>query len=78
MAVVLALALFFPLTTLAKVTSAIILIIFATINLALWRIKRRDPDPDGVGPRLPMWWPLLGLTGAVFVLAFQAWLALGF
>ena len=78
MVVVLVLALFFPLTTLAKITSAIILIIFATVNLALWRIKRRDPDLDGVGPRLPMWWPLLGLVGAVFVLAFQAWLALGF
>ena len=77
MAIVLALALFFPLTTLAKVTSAIILVVFATINLALWRIKLRDPDLDGVGPRLPIWWPLLGLVGAIFVLTFQAWLTFG-
>ena len=72
---VLILALFFPLTTLAKVTSAIILIIFATVNFALWRIKLRDPDLDGTGPRLPIWWPWLGFTAAVFVLLFQAWLA---
>ena len=77
MALVLMLAVFFPLTTLAKLTSVIILIIFATVNLALWRIKRRDPDLDGEGPRLPMWWPILGLTSAVFVLAFQAWITSG-
>jgi len=35
-------ALFFPLTTLAKATSFIILIIFTLINIALFRIKRRN------------------------------------
>jgi len=76
MGLVLILALFFPLTTLAKITSAIILVIFATVNLALWRIKRRDPDPDGEGPRLPMWWPLLAFAGCLFALAFQLWIFL--
>lgn len=72
--VILLLALLFPLTTLAKVTSGIILLIFFGVNLALWLIKRRDPDLDGEGPRLPNWLPLLGAIGAVAVLAFQMWL----
>ena len=75
MGMVLTLALFFPLTTLAKITSGIILVIFSAVNLALWRVKRRDPDLEGEGPRLPIWWPLLGVIGCVSVLAFQIWLA---
>jgi len=63
-----------PLTTLAKVTSAIILVIFGTVNLGLWRIKQRDPDLDGEGPRLPNWLPLVGMVGCVLVLSFQIWL----
>jgi amino acid transporter len=74
MVAVLILALFFPLTTLVKVTSAIILVIFGTVNLGLWRIKRRDPDLDGEGPRLPNWLPLVGMVGCVLVLSFQIWL----
>ena len=74
--VVLALALFLPLATLAKATSAIILVVFASVNGALVMIKRRDPDPDGEGPRLPAWLPSLGLVSCVAVLAFQLWLLL--
>lgn len=52
-----------PLTTLAEVTSFVILVVFATVNLALFRIKRHAP------PRaLPRWVPLLGfvvITGFV-------------
>lgn len=73
-AVILVLALLFPLTTLAKVTSAIILVIFGALNVALWRIKRRDPDPEGVGLRLPRWLPVVGALSATLVLAFQLWL----
>ena len=76
MGVILLLALFFPLTTLAKITSGIILVVFGAVNLALWRIKRRDPDLDGVGPRLPNWVPLAGSLSCLFVLAFQLWLVL--
>jgi len=71
--VVLALALFFPLTTLARVTSAIILAVFAMVSLALWRIKRRDPDLDGEGPRYPGWLPLLAAASCTGVLLFQGW-----
>ena len=73
---VLLLALFFPLTTLAKVTSGIILVVFTIVNLALWRIKRSNPDLDGDGIRIPNWLPLLaGLTCAV-ALTFQLWILL--
>ncbi|MBT8444989.1 MAG: APC family permease [Gammaproteobacteria bacterium] len=75
-AIVAALALFFPLTTLAKTTSAIILLIFAGVNLALWRVKGRDPDPDGDGPRYPRALPLAGFAICIAVLAFQGWLLL--
>lgn len=75
-AIVLALALFFPLTTLAKITSSVILIVFATVNLALWRIKRRDPDEGGAGPRFPPPLPLVAFAATVLVLGFELWLAL--
>ena len=74
--IVAALALFLPLTTLAKSTSAIILLIFAGVNLALWLVKGRDPDPAGDGPRYPRWLPLAGCVISLSVLAFQGWLLL--
>jgi amino acid transporter len=72
--VIMLLALLFPLTTLAKVTSGIILVIFCGVNLALWVIKQRDPDRNGEGLRLPQWLPLLGAIGSASVLVFQIWL----
>lgn len=45
---VLLFALALPLAALAKVTSAMVLVVFALVNLALIRIKRRDPAPPGV------------------------------
>lgn len=68
---VLVLALYFPLTTLAKTTSAIILLVFAAVNLALWRIKRDDPDPYGAEPRFPRWLPLVSFIVTISVLLFQ-------
>lgn len=70
------LAIFFPLTTLAEITSSIILVIFASVNLALWRIKGSDPDPRGEGPRYPRWLPLAGFLASAAVLLFNAWLVL--
>ena len=72
--VILVLAVLFPLTTLAKVTSAIILVVFGALNVALWVIKRRDPDRDGEGLRLPLWLPIVGALSAALVLSFQFWL----
>ncbi len=44
---VLLFALALPLATLAKATSTIVLVVFALVNLALIKIKRRDPAPSG-------------------------------
>lgn len=74
--VVLVLALSFPLTMLARITAGIILVVFGLVNLALWRIKRRDPDPHGEGPRLPIWLPPMAAAACALVLAFQLWLML--
>ena len=72
-AVIAVLAVFFPLTTLARSTSAIMLVIFSLVNVSLWRVKKRDPDPAGEGPRFPRWLPLVGAASCIGVLAFQAW-----
>ena len=76
-AVTLTLALLFPLTALAKITSAILLLVFAGVNLALWRIKGSDPDKTGEGPRFPRFVPLTGCAVSLLVLLFQAWYELG-
>ena len=70
------LACVFPLATLARTTSAVILVIFALVNLALWRVKQMNPDRDGPGPRLPAGLPLLGASVCVGVLLFQGWTVL--
>jgi amino acid transporter len=57
---VLILALWLPLVALAKATSFFILIVFALVHIALWRIKRSQPLPQGVRP-VPMWMPVLGV-----------------
>jgi APA family basic amino acid/polyamine antiporter len=65
---VLVLALWLPLITLAKATSFITLVAFSLINLALLRIKQREPRPVGI--RIyPMWLPWAGfLSSSAFVL----------
>lgn len=66
--VTLVLALWLPLVTLAKATSFITLVAFSLINLALLRIKHRDPHPAGM--RIyPVWIPWAGfLSSSAFVL----------
>jgi len=53
------LALWFPLTALAGMTSFFILIIFGLVNVSLIRIKRRSPHPEGVTV-FPAWIPYAG------------------
>ncbi len=55
--VILVLALFLPVATLAKITAGIILGVFAVVNLALWRIKGHQPQAPGRA--LPRWLPLI-------------------
>jgi amino acid transporter len=69
-AAVLALALWFPLVTLAKVTSFILLSVFALVNLALVRIKLRGPAPAGVRT-FPLWVPCVAFVLCLAILAFQ-------
>lgn len=57
--IVLILALIGRLASLAEATSVIMLTIFSMVNLALWRIKRRDPHPVGVRI-FPTWIPITG------------------
>ena len=64
---VLVLALWLPLLTLAKATSFITLVAFSLINLALLRIKRRDPrvGEKHVYPAWVAWAGLLTCSGFV-------------
>lgn len=61
LAVVLVLALFVPLGTLASGTSLAILLVFITVNAALWKLKRQD-QPDDV----PNMWMIVPILGTVF------------
>ncbi len=60
-AVVLALALFFPLKTLASGTSLAILLVFVVSNAALWKLKK-ESQPDNV----PNVWSIVPVLGFVF------------
>ena len=60
-AVVLVLALFLPLKSLAGATSLAILVVFVAVNAALVTLKRRD-QPDDV----PDVWPVVPMAGVVF------------
>lgn len=57
------------LSTLAETTSLIMLGIFSLVNLALWRVKRRHPKPEGV-ITFPAWLPVTGfLVSSIFLLS---------
>ena len=66
--IVLALALIGRLASLAQATSLIMLSIFSLVNLALWRIKRKEPNPVDVRT-FPLWIPIIGFfVSSAFVL----------
>jgi amino acid transporter len=69
--VTLLLALWFPLVTLARTTSAIILAIFAIVNLALLVLKRQGVPTDPDVPSHPMWVPAVGVVLSVGFLLYQ-------
>ncbi len=70
---VLVLAIFFPLQTLAESTSFIILIIFAIINLSLWLVKGKKNKGSKHKISFPRWVSLFGFITSVVVLVFQVW-----
>ncbi len=71
--VIIVLALGFPLVGLARATSTVTLIVFALVNVALWRIKTRDgSEADAVC--YPLWVPVTGFllcVGCLLLNAFQ-------
>jgi amino acid transporter len=67
---VLIFALALPLVSLAKITSGMVLVVFTCVNLALIRIKQRDPAvPEGVW-KVPMFVPVLGAVASFAILLF--------
>jgi len=67
---VLVLALWFPLITLAKASSLLILIVFSLVNLALIKIKIQTPHPENI-KTYSMVIPVLGALLSAMLLAFQ-------
>ena len=64
---VLLMALWLPIGTLAKSTSYFLLLVFALVNLSLWRMKRSSAAPAGI-IHVPLWVPAAGcVTSTVFV-----------
>lgn len=68
---ILILALWLPLVTLAQITSFITLMIFAGINIALVRLKLRDPQVPGA-VHYPIWIPIIGATLSIIFLTLQS------
>lgn len=68
--IILNLALWLPLETLAKGTSYLILIVFAMVNASLISIKRSKPPAEGV-LNVPMWVPVAGFFSSVSLALFQ-------
>lgn len=67
---VLALALWLPLLRLAEITSLITLLVFSTVNLSLWRIKRHEPRPEGIQV-YPGWLPIIGAVTSLGMVVLQ-------
>ena len=65
---VLVMAVWLPLETLAKSTSYFLLLVFSLVNLSLWRLKRDGPQPAGI-ISVPRWVPASGfVASSAFVL----------
>ena len=73
-AIVALLSLWFPLVTLAKMTSFLIFIVFTLVNLSLVRIKKRSPHPPGIRT-YPLMVPLSAVVLNLFMLVYQLYAA---
>ena len=71
--VVLVLALWLPLVTLAQITSFITLAIFTGVNLALIKLKLRAPVVAGV-VHYPLGVPIIGALLSILFLTLQMWI----
>lgn len=63
-----------PIEALASVTSALFLLVFGFVNLALWRLHRRGDHRGHTGFRAPRWVPIAGciLSFALILALFAA------
>ena len=68
--IILTLALWFPLESLAKATSYIILIVFTLVHASLVVIKRTQPAPKGIINN-PLWVPVTGCFASFGLLLYQ-------
>jgi amino acid transporter len=75
-ALVVLMALWLPIESLARATSFFILMVFTLVNIALWRIKRR-PDDDHRGFSVYRWVPVAGGVGAMVFIMVQSGISLG-
>jgi len=69
-------ALWFPIQSLAKATSFFLLIVFALVNLSLWRLKGRTAAGRHDTFRVPRWVPATGFFASVIFVVLQAMLEL--
>lgn len=65
-------ALWLPIETLARLTTALLLLVFTLVNLALIRIKR-GPQPDHELFEVGLWVPVLGLVTSAGFLLGETW-----
>lgn len=70
LSLILVLALWLPLVTLAQATSFIVLTIFMLINLALIKLKRKNPNPKGVAT-YSIVIPIMGFVLSFLFITFQ-------
>ena len=65
-------AVWLPIETLARLTTALLLLVFTLVNLALIRIKR-EPKPDHELFEVAAWVPVLGLVTSAGFLMGETW-----
>ncbi len=70
-AVVVLLALTLPIVRLAEMTSYLVLTVFTVVNLALVRIKLRDPMPTSEHFSVGLWVPATGAVASFAILIFD-------
>lgn len=68
MALILSLALFFPIADLAKLTSQFVLVVFIVMNASLLRIRLGEAAPPPGIFRVPLFVPVLGLLASAALL----------
>jgi amino acid transporter len=78
-AIILVFALTLPIAELADLSARVTLVMFAIINLALFRIKQREIAPPAGIFICPRWVPLAGAASCILFIAFDVaiWLSAG-